>query len=132
MDADDPQAPFSWTWVAASLVVFTAFELVVGGWVADLLRGRAVSHMLRIRIELVMSLAGYGVGGFVVGLLSPRLRLLEPAVGAALSVVFTFMISWFTPIVLYGTSLDRMAIGALLAFGIGLFGAHLGERVTGR
>ncbi len=123
--------PPSVRWIAASVVIFVVLELLLGGWVAQMLAGRQVSHMLSLRIELAMSLTAFFGGGLVVGLISPGPRLVEPAVGAAISVVFTFLIAFFTPVTLLAADPGRMFVGGLCAFIIALFGAHLGERITG-
>lgn len=119
------------TWVLLSIAIFTAFELVLGIGVAWMLEGKNVSHMLGLRIELFMSLASFFVGGFVVGLVSPGPRLTEPAIGAAVTVVFTFLIAFFTPVTILAMDPGRILIGGTAAFLIAMFGAHLGERITG-
>jgi hypothetical protein len=123
--------PFSRRWLLSSIVIFTGLELLLGGWLASVFAGRNVSHMLSLRVELFLSLASYFGGGFVVGLISPGPRLLEPAIGAAVSVVFTFLIAFFTPVIFFHADPSRMVVGGVLAFGVALFGAHLGERLTG-
>jgi hypothetical protein len=127
----DGRRAISWSWVAASLLVFLVIELLVGGLVASMLAERSVSHMLSLRIELLMSLVSFLGGGLIVGLISPGPRLVEPAIGAAITVVFTFLISFFTPITFFAAEPGRMLIGGGIAFGLALFGAHLGERITG-
>lgn len=123
--------PFSWAWVGVSVVVFTAWELVLGGFISELLEARFTSHMLRLRLETVLSLGAYLGGGFTVGVISPGVRLAEPAVAAALSVALTFLISVLTPLRLYQIGGVRLVVGAVLAAAIGAYGAHLGEKLTG-
>ncbi|MCB9664508.1 MAG: hypothetical protein H6732_10355 [Alphaproteobacteria bacterium] len=127
----DAPRPLSWTWVGISFLLFTVCEVLLGFVVGEWLLGGFTSHMLRLRMELFVSLGSYLLGGFVVGLVSPGLRLLEPAVGAALSVVVTYGIAWFTPVWWYRQPGAGMLVGAVIAFGVGLYGAHLGERVAG-
>jgi hypothetical protein len=123
--------PFSKTWLIASIVLFTCTELLLGGFIAHAVSGRHVSHMLTLRFEMLASLLSYFSGGYLVGLISPGPRLLEPAVAAAVSVVFTFLISFFTPLTFFHADPSKMLVGGVLAFGVALWGAHLGERVTG-
>jgi len=123
--------PFSKAWLVASIVLFTTTELVLGGFISHAVSGRFVSHMLTLRLEMALSLASYFAGGYLVGLISPGPRLLEPAVAAACSVVFTFLISIFTPLTFFHADPSKMLLGGVLAFGVALFGAHLGEKVTG-
>jgi hypothetical protein len=67
----------------------------------------------------------------VIGLISPRLRLWEPAVGAALSVGLTLVFTWFTPITFVHYSGGRLLLGSGLAFLLALAGARTGERLMG-
>jgi len=127
----DGTRPISWLWVGISTLVFMVLELGLGGFVADLLADRQVSHMLSLRIELLLSLVSFLGGGLIIGVISPGLRLLEPAIGAAITVVFTFFIAFFTPITFFAAEPGRMFVGGAIAFGLALFGAHVGERLTG-
>jgi hypothetical protein len=128
---DSADRPFSNSWLVASIFIFVALELLVGGFVAKLLAGRNVSHMLGLRMELAMSLLAYTGGGFIVGLISPGRRLLEPAIAASVSVLFTFLIAFFTPVVFFHADPGRMVVGGGIAFVLALFGAHWGEKLTG-
>ena len=123
--------PVSRAWLAASVLIFTVLELLLGGWLASVFAGRNVSHMLALRVELLMSLGSYFLGGLIVGLISPGKRLLEPAIAAAISVLFTFLIAFFTPVIFFHADPSRMVVGGVVAFLIALFGAHLGEKLTG-
>jgi hypothetical protein len=129
--ANNPQRPVSKPWIAISILIFMALELLLGGLVSDMLEGRTTSHMLKLRIELALSLLSFLFGGFLVGVFSPGPRLVEPAVGAAVTVVFTFLISFFTPVAFLQASGGRILIGGVMAFGVALFGAHFGEKLTG-
>ncbi len=127
----DLRRPISKGWVAASIVIFLGLELLLGGLVTDLIADRTTSHMLEMRLELILSLLSFLVGGFVVGVFSPGPRLVEPAIGAAVTVAFTFLVTAFTPVAFLRAPADRILIGGILAFGVALFGAHLGEKLTG-
>lgn len=123
--------PISTKWVVLSVLIFTAFEVLLGQGVTKLLEGSTTSHMLMLRIELALMSMSFLAGGFLIGVLSPGPRLLEPAIGAAITVVFTFLIAFFSPIVVFQASLSRMVVGGALGFVLALFGAHLGEKITG-
>ena len=71
------------------------------------------------------------VGGFITGLISPGLRVREPAVGAFLSVALMLVMSVFTPYSFIRFSLQKMIVGGAIAFVLALAGARLGERMTG-
>jgi hypothetical protein len=123
--------PFSTTWVVVSLVVFFVVELILGGLLHELVVKRYLSQMLHLRLQVVLSLVSYAIGGFIVGVISPGKRILEPAVGAALSVVLTLIISWFLPWRFAGFGWNKLLLGAGLAFVIGLASARAGEQLMG-
>ncbi len=119
-------------WIVLSLIIFVAVELVLGGLVGPLLVGRFVSQPLYLKLEMLLMLGSYFFGGLLIGLISPDIRVLEPAIGAALAVIFTWCYSFFTPIRYYGFSLTRMLIGGGIAFVLALLGADLGERIAAK
>ena len=122
---------FSTKWVVISVIIFATFEVLLGVGVMRLVAQSRPSHMFMLRLELAMMLASFLAGGFLIGVISPGIRLLEPAVGAAVTVVFTFLIACFSPILIYQASSSRILVGGGLGFLVALFGAHMGERLTG-
>jgi hypothetical protein len=114
------------------MVIFIAVELLLGGVVGRLIAGRFVGHVFRIKIEVILMLVSYFVGGLFVGLFSPNVRILEPAIGASLAVLFTFVYSFFTPVRFFGFSINRLLIGGIIAFVLALIGADFGERIAAR
>ena len=74
-------------------------------------------------------LASYFVGGFLVGVMSPGIRIFEPAIGAFFAVLCTFIYGFFTPHRFFGFALNRLLIGGIIAFVLALLGADLGERL---
>lgn len=123
--------PFSKKWMFASFLIFMASELFIGGLVGNLLVGRYVSISLRFMLQGLLNLAGYFVGGFIIGLISPGIRIYEPAVGAFLSVAVMLSLSLFTPYTFIHFSLTKMLIGGCIAFFLALSGARLGEKIAG-
>lgn len=124
-------APVSTRWVMISFLVFMAFEVVLGGLLAPLVKG-FVSRPFMMRVEVILILSSYFSGGFVVGMLSPNVRVLEPALGAAAAVVLTFMYALFMPISFYHLAPDRLLLASAVAFGVALAGADAGERAAAR
>ncbi|MFC1678765.1 arsenate reductase ArsC [Elusimicrobiota bacterium] len=122
----------SWRWVAASLAIFIGVELLLGGVIGRLVAGRFLGHVGALKLEVIMILLSYFLGGLVIGLMSPRVRILEPAIGAALAVVFTFLITFFTPLVFFRFSMGKAMIGGGIAFVLALAGARIGERFAAR
>ena len=118
-------------WVLISLVVYIGLEVLLGGVLGYLLN-QFVSHPFQIRLELILMVVSYFIGGLVIGLISREVRLLEPAVGAFLAVGLTFLYAFFTPVHFFGFSPQRIMIGGAIAFALALLGADLGERIAGR
>lgn len=129
--ADERAQPFSWGWTLASVLVFAAFQ-VAFGWLAGrwLFTGQYLTENLRFFVEGGINLLSYFLSGLVVGAISPRLRLLEPALGAALVVVATLSVGLFTPNRMLAMGPLKLVIGGALAFALALWGATLGERLT--
>ena len=100
-------------WVVLSLIIFIAVEILLGGIIGPFVVGRFVSRPLYLKLEVILMLGSYFFGGLIIGLLSPGIRVLEPAIGAALAVIFTWLYSFFTPIRFYGFSIPRMVITTL-------------------
>ena len=114
------------------MVIFLSIELLLGGFIAPLLSGRFVGRVFLLRIEVLLMLTSYFVGGLFVGVISPGIRIFEPAIGAFFAVLCTFIYSFFTPHRFFGFALNRRIIGGIIAFVLALFGADLGERIGAR
>lgn len=124
--------PFSWAWVIASVVIFTAMEILIAVVLAPaIFAGRLASPMLQMRLQVLMHLASFLVGGLFVGVISPRVRITEPAVGAFLAVAITFMMAIFMPSYWLHFDVSRLLMGGGVAFGLALIGAYTGERWMG-
>ena len=115
----------------ASMGIFIAVELLLGGLIGDVLIGRYMSISLQFLSQGLLHIVSFFVGGFIVGLVSPGLRIREPAAGAFLSVSLMLALSVFTPYRMIQFSLQKMIIGGVIAFCLALAGARLGERITG-
>jgi hypothetical protein len=123
--------PFSWKWVLISIAVFMATEALLGWLVGEFLVGRYISAPGDFRVQGILYLVSYFVGGFVVGVISPGLRLWEPAVGAFFSVASSLLIAVFMPLRFFQFSTWKLLIGGAIAFALALTGAELGEKLTG-
>lgn len=132
MPTDERSLPFSTSWVFASIVIFTALEIVIALVISPaLLAGKLASQMLTMRLDILMHLASFYLGGILVGVISPRIRMFEPAVAAFLSVLMVFMTSFFMPMRGVPTHLSNAVIGGGIAFVLALMGAYTGERWMG-
>lgn len=129
--SDPAERPFSTAWVMLSLVLFLAFELFIGAWLGPLIAGKYVSPMFHFQVQMLLHLAALYLGGLAVGLVSPGRRLLEPAVGAFLSVVITFLMSFFMPTWFLHFDVVKVLIGGGIGFFVALLGAWHGEKAMG-
>lgn len=123
--------PFSMAWMLTSVGLFLACELTIGTWLGPVVLGKYVSPMFHLQLQMMMHLASFYLGGFLVGLISPGIRLKEPAVAAFLSVAVVFMISFFMPTFFYPFSMNRMLVGGAIALVLALAGAYSGEKTMG-
>ena len=123
--------PFAIKWVLASMALFLGVELLLGGLIGQVIVGRFMSLSLRFTLQGLLNLVSYFIGGFIIGLISPGLRIHEPAMGAFLSVALMLSLSILTPYSFIRFSLSKMLIGGVVAFWLALAGARLGEKVAG-
>lgn len=119
-------------WVLYSLITFIVAELFLGGLVGQVVIGRFVPHVLSYTIEAVLILASFFIGGVIIGLISPKVRVLEPAMGAFLCVLLTLSISFFSPYSFMRFTWAKLAIGGGCAFFLAFFGARFGEKISAK
>jgi len=127
----DRGQPFSTKWMLASMAIFIGIELLLGGIVGQIVVGRFMSLSLRFMLQGLLNVVSFFIGGFIIGVISPGLRVREPATGAFLSVALMLILSIFTPYSFIRFSLTKMIIGGIVAFCLALTGAKIGEKVTG-
>lgn len=127
---EQTKQPFSRKWVLISMAIFIGIELFLGGFVGNLAGGYMSIH-LRFMLQGLLNLISYFIGGFIIGVISPGVRIYEPAAGAFLSVGVMLILTFFTPYRFIHFSLVKLLIGGGIAFGLALYGARLGEKVTG-
>src|SRR5262245_30630280 len=111
MNEPTKDRPFSMAWMFVSVALFLGSELLIGTWLGPLVLGKYVSPMFHLQLQMMMHLASFYLGGFLVGIISPGVRLKEPAVAAFLSVVVVFRISFFMRTFVYRFSMYRMVGG---------------------
>jgi len=114
------------------MVTFVGLELILGGVVGDMVAGEYKSLHLQFLLQGLLNLSGYFIGGFIIGVVSPKVRIHEPAVGAFASVALMLSLTFFTPYTFLRFSTGKLIIGGLVAFALALTGAKLGEKVTGQ
>lgn len=128
---DPNERPFSTPWTILSVVLFLAIELFIGTWLGPFVIGKYVSPMFHYQLQMIMHLLSLYLGGVIVGVVSPGRRLLEPAVGAFVSVLVVFLMSFFMPNWFFHFDLTKVIVGGGIGFGLGLLGAWQGEKWMG-
>ncbi|OGQ18238.1 MAG: hypothetical protein A2138_03085 [Deltaproteobacteria bacterium RBG_16_71_12] len=128
----DNTQPFSWAWVIASVLIITAMELCIAIVISPaLLASRLASTMVQLRLDMLMHLGSFLLGGWFVGIISPRVRLWEPAVGAAIAVIIVFLMTFFLPHSYLRWDWTKIFVGGGIGFGLALVGAYTAEKWMG-
>lgn len=122
--------PFSWGWLWGSVGIFVLTQLVLAFLVGDLLLGARIPHGLQQMVQGFLMLLSYFVGGFLIGVISPKIRVIEPALGAFASIFLVVIFSFLMPNNYVYFEWLRLLIGGVVAFGLAMYGAVLGERLT--
>ncbi len=113
------------------MATFVGAEIVIGGLFGELLLGKAISINTNFLLQGLFNLAGFALGGFLIGVLSPGRRIAEPAVGAAATMVLISILALFVPFRFMGYSSGGIIFAALVAAAIAGGGAYAGEKLTG-
>ena len=113
------------------MAAFIAAEIVIGGLVGEWLLARVVSLNTNFLLQGLINLAGFVLGGFVIGLVSPGRRIAEPAVGAFATMVLISVIALFVPFRWIGYSSGGILIAGAFAAALGAGGAYVAEKLTG-
>lgn len=122
--------PFSWGWVFSSVAVFVVAQLLLTVVIGQMLFGSRIPHGLLQVVQGLLILVSYFVGGFLIGVISPGVRMIEPALGAFLSIFLVVFVSFVMPNSYISFNWMRMIIGGVIAFALALYGATLGEKLT--
>ncbi len=128
--SDSKRQPFSRKWMFGSMATFIVVELILGGLVGSFV-GSFMSISLRFMLQGLLHLISFFCGGLIIGLVSPGIRVFEPAVAAFLSVAVMVILTIFTPYSFIHFSLSKLLIGGAIAFVLALLGARFGEKLAG-
>lgn len=113
------------------MAAFIAAEILVGGLIGEWLLARVVSINTNFLLQGLINLAGFALGGFVIGLISPGRRITEPAVGGFATMVLISIIALFVPFRWMGYTSSGVLIAGAFAAALGAGGAYMGEKLTG-
>lgn len=116
---------FSWPWVWVSLGSFVLAQFLLHGLIL-----KAASAHGMFLLEALIDIFTYVLGGFMVGVVSPRVRVLEPAAGAVIALVLTLHVGMWMPFSFFSTGLVKTVVMSLVVAFCAYEGAVLGEKVT--
>lgn len=110
---------------------FIGAEILIGGLVGEWLLARVVSINTNFLLQGLVNLAGFALGGFVIGLVSPGRRIAEPAVAGFATMLLISLIALFVPFRWIGYTSGGVFVAGAFAAALGAGGAYLGEKLTG-
>lgn len=124
--------PLSAPWILVGVLVYTGMEIAIAAFLAPaILTGRLASPMLQMRLQMLMHLGSFYLGGLAIGIVTPGARLAEPAISAFLAVAIVFLMSFFMPTWFMHWSTTKVLIGGGIAAGLAVMGAYTGEKWMG-
>ena len=103
----------------------------VDAGMAHLLAGRVLSDGTSLLMRNGLQLVAFFSGGAIIGVVSPKLRLIEPALGAVGCMALIVVMTWMTPIRFYGYGGAKLLAACTVSFVVALAGAWVGERIMG-
>lgn len=125
------RAPFSWGWVWTSFAGFLVFQVLLSRFATPYVTQGYQTQHFRFLVEGAINLTAYYLGGFLIGFISPKVRLMEPAVAAGLAMFAALSVGWFTPSVWYQFGMAKFLLGGGAAASLAYAGAFSAERLTG-
>ena len=113
------------------MVVFIGTELTISTLVGQALLKNAMSMSLSFTLRGLLHVTSFFFGGFLIGVVSPKLRIWEPAIGAFAAVLLMFVMTAFVPNVFVQFETGKVILAGSFALVLALVGARLGEKVMG-
>lgn len=125
---------FSFNWVILSLLGYFGLQVLLGLFANIFVFPAAATKHTDFFAQGLIIILSYYAGSFVIGVISPGRRMLEPVLGAVLSVATVFSVSSFTPQMggwYRVDGLGSMATASLMAGVIAALGVYSGEKLMG-
>lgn len=130
--SDPAKRAFSFGWVLTSTVGYLAMQVVLGIVAQTFVLPFVVAKHTQFFTEGLIIMLGFYVGAFLIGVISPGRRVVEPVLGAVAAVAAAFSVANFTPQMggwLRHDGLGMMTTAALLAAFFAGFGCYSGEKL---
>jgi hypothetical protein len=121
------QDSFEWKWAVRSAVAFLIAQVVILVGLPFVIRSFDPQGLA----GLLISVGIFLVGGIGVGLISPGKTFIEPAVGALIAVIPTASYLAITTPEGFQPTLLAYVVAGSLGVMFALFGAFLGEKISG-
>lgn len=134
--SDPANNSFSIGWVMFSTFFYLAMQVVLSLIInlpVDAIGYRGPQHTLMMAQGIIIAF-GFYLGAWIIGVVSPGRRTIEPVLGAVLSVGAAFLVSTMTPQMggwFRTDGLSAMAPAAVIAGILAAFGAYSGEKLMG-
>ena len=125
---------FSFNWVIVSVLGYLAMQVGLGMLAKLFIFPFAATKHTEFMAQGLIIIVGFYVGAFIIGVISPGRRTIEPVLGAVLAVGAAFSVSNFTPQMGGWFRLDgigMMMTAAVMAGVISAFGVYSGEKLMG-
>lgn len=134
MKKQNTSAGFSFNWIIGSTVFYLMMQVALGILAKLFVLPFIVAGFTRFLTDGLILMAGFYIGSFILGVVSPGRRTLEPTLGAILAVIAAFSVSNFTPQMGGWFRLDGIAAAGtatMLAGILAYAGARSGEKLMG-
>lgn len=130
---DPADTKFSFNWVMLSVFGYLVTQVVLGFAAKVLVYPFAGTTHTKFLAQGLIIIAGFYIGAFVIGVLSPGRRIIEPMLGAIFAVAAVFSVSDFTPQTawLRLDGIGSMGTAAIMAGFTAVCGAYSGEKLMG-
>lgn len=128
-----PRNEFSMNWVLLSTLFYFIMQVTLSTVVVGMVPAGAPKHTEFMAQGIVIAF-GFYFGAWLLGVISPGRRLVEPVLGAVLSVGCVFLVGTMTPQMGGWFRLDgigKMGTAGMIAGFLAAIGVYSGEKIMG-
>lgn len=131
---DPADNDFSFNWVILSVFGYLGLQIALSILGHLFVFPFTATKHTEMMAQGLIIIAGFYIGAFIIGVISPGRRTIEPVLGAVLAVGAAFSVSNFTPQMggwYQMQGVGSMGTAAVMAGVIAAFGAYSGEKMMG-